>query len=143
MAPTVKTSASNWTPAGELAAEPRSTAGVLEYQIGERRRLGAGARAQWEGVFAEQYDGRTNICTGDAQRFADGMRRAADQLEELARLAREVQQRRERAREWVAAQQHEGWFERNFLDPLCDLPPPPPPVDPPRIAIAAAPSARD
>ncbi len=131
--------------AGELAAELRSTAAVLEYQIGERRGLGAAARARWEGVFAEQFDGRAAICTRDAQRFAAGMRRAADQLDELARLAREEQQRRVQAREWVASQQREGWFERNIRDPLFgedDLPPPPPPVDPPRIAIAAAPSAR-
>ncbi len=135
----------NWAAAEELAAELRSTAGVLEYQIGERRRLATGARQQWQGVFAEQFDGRVGICAGDARRFTAAMRQAAEQLEELARLARQEQQRREQARAWVAQQESEGWLERNILDPLFgedDLPPPPPPVEPPRIAIAAAPSAR-
>ncbi len=136
----------NWAAAGELAAELRSTAGVLEYQVGERRRIAVGAREQWEGVFAGQFDGRVGICTGDAQRFAAAMCQAAAKLEELARLARQEQQRREQARAWVEQQESEGWLERNILDPLFgedDLPPPPPPVEPPRIAIAAAPSARE
>lgn len=136
----------NWNAAAALIAEFRSTANVLDQQVGGRRQIGAGARKQWEGSYAEQFDGRTNICTGDAQRFVVSMRKAADDLEELARLAREEQQRRVLAREWVAQQERKNWFERNVVDPVkeifgeADLPPPPPPVEPPKISIHDVPS---
>jgi uncharacterized protein YukE len=135
----------NWNAAAELVAEFRSTANVLNQQIGERKQVGAAARKQWEGAYATQFDGRLNICTGDAQRFVVSMRKAADDLEELARLARQEQQRRVLAREWVAQQERKNWFERNVVDPVkevfgeADVPPPPPRVEPPKIPIHDAP----
>lgn len=131
----------NWEAADSLVAELRSTANVLERQIGERRQIAAGARTQWEGSYGEQFDGRTNICTGDAQRFVTKMREAANGLQELADLAREEQDRREQAREWVAQQEDKNLVEEG-LDALQsvfgfgeDVPPPPPPRDPPNIPI--------
>jgi plasmid stabilization system protein ParE len=107
----------NWTAAAELVRELRSTATVLEGQIGERKRIGAGARKQWEGSNAQQFDGRMSSCIGDARRFVTSLRKAADGLAELAKLARQEQQRREQAREWVAQQQRKDWFERDIVDP--------------------------
>jgi uncharacterized protein YukE len=136
----------NWTAADALVAELRSTASVLDRQIGERKQVGAGARKKWEGSYAQQFDGRMNTCTGDAQRFVTSMRKAADDLQELARLAREEQQRRQQAREWVARQERKDWLDRNIIDPVKsvfvgeDVPPPPPPRDPPKIPIHDAPS---
>lgn len=101
----------NWTAADNLVAELRSTARVLHDQIGERRRIGGGARAQWEGSYGQQFDGRLNICTGDAQNFGNKMRDAADDLEELAKLARQEQQRRVNAREWVRQQENKNALE--------------------------------
>lgn len=126
----------NWEAAASLVAELRSLATVLDWQVGERRRIAGGARKHWTGVYGDQFDGRIGICTGDAGQFATSMRDAANKLEELARLAREEQQRREQARAWVE-QNDRNWFERNVWDPVFgeDVPEPPPPKDPPRIPI--------
>jgi hypothetical protein len=104
----------NWAAADKLVAELRSTATVLANQIGERKRIGGttGARKHWEGVYAQQFDGRLNICTGDAQNFVGKMREAANDLEELARLARQEQQRRVNAREWVRQQENKSGFDK-------------------------------
>jgi len=135
----------NWDAAEKLAKELRSTADVLYKQINERKRIGArtsvGPLAEWEGSYAHQFDERLNICTGDAHHFVTSMRQAANDLDNLAELAREEQQRRELAREWVKQQSDQNWFERNIADPVSDffggedVPPPPPPVDPPKIPI--------
>ncbi len=134
----------NWTGAADLAAELRSTARLLEGQVWERKRIGDRARKQWEGGFAYQFDGRASTCVSDAQRFVTTMSIAADKLDELARLAREEQQRRERAREWAVQQERKNWFEREVVDRFFsdgDVPPPPPPVEPPRIPIGEVASA--
>ncbi|MGH8933956.1 MAG: DUF6531 domain-containing protein [Egibacteraceae bacterium] len=135
----------NWTGAADLAAELRSTARLLEGQVGERKRIGDWARKQWEGGFAYQFDGRASTCEGDAQRFVTTMRIAADKLDELARLAREEQQRREQAREWVAQQERKNWFEREVVDRFFSDSDVPPliarPVEPPQIPIGEVASA--
>lgn len=110
----------NWTAADALVAELRSTARVLNEQIGERRRIGGGARVQWNGSYGQQFDGRLNICTGDAQNFVNKMRGAADDLEELASLARQEQQRRVNAAEWVRQQEDQNFLESG-LDAASDL----------------------
>jgi hypothetical protein len=129
----------NWTKASDLASELRSTANVLEYQVGERDRIKATPLEHWRGVYGEQFEGRVGTCTADAAKFVTSMRDAATRLDEMARLAREEQERREAAREWVANNDDGG-----FWDGLGDLvfgeddqPPPPPPVDPPTIGIEA------
>lgn len=131
----------NWAAAKELAKELRSTADALDNQIGERKRIGTGSRKHWEGSYAHQFDERLNTCSGDAHRFVASMRQAANDLDNLAKLAQEEQQRRELAREWVKQQEDQNWFERNISDPVGDflfgddVPLPPPPVDPPKIPI--------
>lgn len=70
----------NWAAADALVAELRSTATELDTQIG--------ARKQWESSYAQQFDERLGLCISDAQRFiTTSMRQAANDLEELARLA--------------------------------------------------------
>ncbi|MGH3812243.1 MAG: hypothetical protein ACRDUV_07265 [Pseudonocardiaceae bacterium] len=103
----------NWAAADKLVSELRSTARVLHDQIGERKRIGgpSGAREHWEGSYAQQFDGRLNTCTGDAQHFVNKMHDAANDLEELARLARQEQQRRVNAREWVREQENKSGLE--------------------------------
>jgi uncharacterized protein YukE len=131
----------NWTAADALVAELRSTANELDTQIGARKQIGAGARKQWEGSYAHQFDERMSTCTSDAQRFITSMRQAANDLEELARLAHQEQHRREQARKWIAQQQDKGLVEefcdgvKSFFGGGDDVPPPSPPVDPPKIAI--------
>jgi uncharacterized protein YukE len=126
-----------WAEATALAAELRSTAGSLEGQIGERNSIKGPAREAWRGKYAQEFDGRVGICTGDAGRLAEALREAADGLDELARLAREEQERREYAREWDANNDDGGFLDGvgDFVFGEDDLPPPPPPVEPPRIAI--------
>jgi hypothetical protein len=79
------------------------------------------------------------ICTGDAQRLATALREAADQVDELARLAREEQNRREKARQWQQEQDNEGVLEKigDFVFGEDDLPPVPGPVTPPTFTSAA------
>ncbi len=129
----------NWTKASELASELRSTANVLEYQVGERSRIKAEPLEHWLGTYSEQFVARAGTCTGDATRFVTSMRDAATRLDEMARLAREEQQRREAAREWVANNDDGGFLDTvgDFVFGEDDVPPPPPPVMPPTIGIEA------
>jgi uncharacterized protein YukE len=127
-----------WAEATALAAELRAAAGELDGQIGERHAIKSPAREEWRGKYAQEFDGRVEVCTGDAGRLAEALREAADGLDELARLAREEQDRREYAREWEANNSDGGFLDAagDFLFGEDDLPPPPPPVEPPRIPIA-------
>lgn len=129
----------DWAAAARLAAELRATAAVLEAQVGARNAAAGVAREEWRGVFAEQFGERMRICTADARRFAAAMRDGAAQLDELAELARQEQQRRERAREWERQERDEGLGEKvvEFFVGERDRPPIPPPVEPKRIAIVS------
>jgi hypothetical protein len=131
----------NWKAAAALSAELRSTANIMDTQIGQRTQNSAGARKQWAGTYAEQFDTRMTTCNNDAQRFITSMRTAANQLDELAKLAQQEQQRRVQARAWVAQQKNKNLFEQgvdaveNFFGASNDVPPPPPPIQPPPIPI--------
>lgn len=135
----------DWGKASELASELRSTAGKLEEQQSSRNSIKTAAREHWRGRFAEEFDGRVSTCTTDASQFAESMRDAARQLDELARLAREEQDRREQAREWERNNDDGGVLDSvgDFVFGEDDLPPPPPPVDPPTIEIAQSPGSRE
>jgi hypothetical protein len=135
----------DWGKASELASELRSTAGVLEGQVGERNRIKTPAREHWEGRYAGEFDGRVATCTGDASRFASSMRQAAQQLDEMARLAREEQDRREQAREWERNNDDGGFLDSvgDFVFGEDDVPPPPPPVEPPSIDFVESPGSRE
>ena len=123
----------DWATAARLAAELRSTADTCESQIGRRTTIAHQAAAQWRGVYAVQFAERMRICTGDAHRLAAALRQAANQLDELSRLAREEQDRREKARQWQHAQDDEGLLDKigDFFFGEDDLPPIPDPVTPP------------
>jgi hypothetical protein len=127
----------DWAKATELAAELRTTATMLEFQVGERGRIKATPLEHWQGVYRGKFEGRVGICTSDASGFVTAMRDAATKLDELARLAREEQNRRVAAREWVANNDDGGVLDSigDFFTGEDDLPPPPPPVRPPSIGI--------
>jgi hypothetical protein len=129
----------DWAAATLLAAEFRAAAADCEGQIPRRTAIGGRAATEWRGRYAGEFADRMRICTGDAQRLATALRQAADQVDELGRLAREEQQRRERAREWQRQQENESLLEKagDFLFGEDDLPPVPDPVAPPRFTSPA------
>jgi hypothetical protein len=122
----------DWAGAERLAAELRSTASTLDTQIPDRNAYASDALVDWRGVFSEQFGTRMTTCTTDAGRLAGAMELAANQVDELARLAREEQDRREAAREWKRQQDDEGIIDKvgDFFGGE-DKPPIPPPVQPP------------
>jgi uncharacterized protein YukE len=129
----------DWAAAGRLATELRATASACEGQIPRRTAIAGRAQTEWRGRYAREFAGRMRICTGDAQRLATALRQAADQVDELSRLAREEQKRREAAREWQRQQEDESLLEQfgDFLFGEDDLPPVPDPVTPPRFTSPA------
>jgi len=123
----------DWDGAQRLATELRATAGTLDGQVPDRNSYASDALVDWRGAFAQQFGTRMQTCTTDAGRLANAMQLAANQVDELARLARDEQDRREAAREWKRQQDNEGFLE-NVGDSIFgedDLPPIPPPVQPP------------
>jgi uncharacterized protein YukE len=129
----------DWAAATRLAAEFRATAAACEGQIPRRTAIAGRAQTEWRGRYAREFAERMRICTGDAQRLATALRQAADQVDELGRLAREEQRRREAAREWQRQQEDESLLEEfgDFLFGEDDLPPVPDPVTPPRFTSPA------
>ncbi len=96
-----------WDAADRLASALRSLSDLLDEQVPNRKGYASTARTDWKGAFAEQFDGRMDICTGDADRFARALDSTADQVDELARLAREEQHRRDLAKQWK--RDHDAW----------------------------------
>lgn len=105
----------DWAGAAALAAKFRSSAKTLDGQVPRRSSDARHARDEWRGLYARKFDGRVKICTSDARAIASVMQDAANQLDELARLAREEQERRIKAREWQEEQDNKGAFE-SFTD---------------------------
>jgi len=105
----------DWAGAKALAARFRSVAKEVDGQIPRRRSSARQAREEWRGLYARKFDGRIKICTSDASALADAMEKAAHQLDELARLAKEEQDRRLTARKWEEDQKNKGMFE-SFTD---------------------------
>ena len=132
-----------WAAASELAMELRATASACEDQISRRTTLANHAATQWRGLYARQFADRMRLCTGDAQRLAAALREAANQVDELARLAREEQDRREKARQWQHEQENEDFLDKvgDFIFGEDDLPPVPDPVMPPTYTSPAPISA--
>ena len=136
----------DWDGATRLAAELRATATTLGTQTPERNSYADDALRDWRGEFSQQFGGRMDVCTGDAGRLADAMRLAADQVDELARLAREEQDRREAAREWKREHDNKGFLDKasDFVFGDDDKPPIPPPVQPPHwTSELPAPAGRE
>jgi hypothetical protein len=131
----------DWDAATRLAAQLRASATECEGAIPRRTSVAAVATEEWRGVYARQFATRMGICVTDAQRLATAMRLAANQVDELARLAREEQSRRETAREWQRQQEEDGVLDKigDFLFGEDELPPVPDPITPP--VYTAAPPA--
>jgi uncharacterized protein YukE len=123
----------DWDGATRLAAELRATATTLGNQVPERDSYAQEALRDWRGRFSGEFGGRMEICTGDATRLADAMRLAASEVDELARLAREEQDRREAARAWKREHDNKSFLDKasDFVFGDDDKPPIPPPVQPP------------
>jgi len=102
----------DWDGADALVAKFRSTASRLDGQVPRREADAEDAREEWRGVYADRFGGRVRICTGDARGIAGAMETAAHQLEELARLAREEQNRRLKGRAWEEDQRNKSLFEK-------------------------------
>ena len=102
----------DWAGAARLSAELRSTAALLEGQVPRRNSIAQSAKSEWRGVFSEQFLDRMKICTKDAGRLAEAMRQAASDLDELAELARDEQERRDKAQAWEAENASEGALEK-------------------------------
>src|SRR5436189_3352971 len=97
-----------------LATRLRATADLLRSQVGQRDGLAAGARREWRGVYAGKFDDRMSVCRTDAGRLAIALDDAARQVDELARLAREEQDRRTAARAWKV--RHDAWEREQSND---------------------------
>jgi|SRR3954471_12579598 uncharacterized protein YukE len=123
----------DWAAAERLAAELRSAAGTLDSQVSSRNAYAHGALEEWRGVFAREFTGRMRTCSSDAGRLSSAMTLAAKQVDELARLAREEQRRREAARAWKRHHDSRSFVEKvgDFLTGGEEQPPIPPPVQPP------------
>jgi len=121
-----------WSAATDLARELRAAAAMCDAQGPRRNTVAQSASAEWRGRYAREFAERMRICTADAGRLAPAMRTAASQVDELARLAREDQDRREQAREWQRQQEDEGVLDKvgDFVFGEDDLPPIPAPVTP-------------
>ncbi len=102
----------DWAGAERLSAELRSTAALLEDQVPRRNSIAQSAKSEWRGAFSEQFLDRMKVCTTDAGRLADSMRQAATALDDLARLARDEQDRRDKAQAWEAENDSEGVAEK-------------------------------
>lgn len=102
----------HWDGAAALSAKLRIASGRLEGQISPTRSAARAARAAWRGAYAEQFDGRVDICASDAHGLAGAMNDAADMLDELARLAQEEQDRRIKARQWEEDQRNKSFLEK-------------------------------
>lgn len=140
----------DWEGAKKLATEFRAMAQLLEDQIQPRNTYATNARKHWKGKFAVEFDGRMTICIGDAKKFMTALRETALKVDELAKLARAEQRRRDLAKEYI--KKHDEWKrkrdERNdvmkFLDGLDEKvglkdsgepKPPDPPKEPTRYTI--------
>lgn len=93
--------------ADRLAAQCRATAVDLRSEVSHRNVLADGARKDWRGAYEVRFGERMKVFARDAERIAVAMEKAAGQVVELARLAREEQDRRTKAREWK--RQHDEW----------------------------------
>jgi hypothetical protein len=129
----------DWAGAERLAAELRSAASTLTSQVSSRNGYAHGALEDWRGVFAREFVGRMQTCSGDAGSLSSALQLAARQVDELARLAREEQQRREAARAWKRHHDSRSIFEKvgDFLTGDEEQPPIPPPVQPPHWTAEA------
>jgi hypothetical protein len=125
--------------AADLMRQLRLTADMLDDHGNARPAFAADARAEWRGVYAEQFDADQRTATAASAQLAAALRAAADGLGELAEAARREQQRREAARAWEKQQGDRNLFQkgwdnaRDFVMGDDDIPAPRPAEAPPRF----------
>lgn len=107
-----------WATASRLSAEFRRAAGELDAQTPRRNAMAGHAKEDWRGAYARKFSGHMKVCMGDAARIATALHEAAATLDELAKLAREEQARREIAREWK--REHDAWKREQSNDGLLE-----------------------
>lgn len=100
----------NWEAAEALVAQLNARASLLRAQRSRREALANTARTDWRGVYEVKFGARMKICVTDGGRLADAMELAAKQVQELAQLAREEQQRRDVAKQYE--RDLKAWQER-------------------------------
>lgn len=128
----------DWDAARDLASELRGTAGVLDDQERRRRDLHPGARGEWRGQYAEQFDERARTCGRDALSFAVALRTAADLVDQLVADAAAERDRRQQAQAWKDRQDQESLWNAYVVDLWKeDDPPPPPPIHPRHLPVEA------
>jgi len=97
--------------AEDLAARFRASAALVAAgQLPRRSELAGTAREDWAGRYAGIFDTRVRQCASDAERLSEALSDAAGKVEQLAQEAREEQERRDRANEYLI--EHAAWRER-------------------------------
>src|SRR5919112_5906835 len=91
----------DWGVADALVAQLTARAALLRAQGDKRNPLAAKARTDWRGVYEAKFGERMKVCLTDAGDLAKAMEKAAKQVKELAKLAREEQERRNLAKQYV------------------------------------------
>ena len=135
--------------AERLIAQFRAAASELRAQISQRNGLAGHARAAWRGAYEVKFEDRMRVCARDAERLAAAMDTAANEVQELTRLAHDEQNRRTAARAWKVRhdawqhdQDHRSLWDKGVDTVFGDDEPKPPnltPARPPTIPIAAPP----
>jgi hypothetical protein len=81
-----------------LACTPGAS--LLRTQKHWRNTLASTARKDWRGVYDGKFAARMKVCLTDAERLAQAMEQAAEQVKQLATAATEEQQRRDVAKKY-------------------------------------------
>ena len=125
----------NFGHARTLKSAFTNAASLLETQASSRSSLVTTAREEFRGYFEELFASNARTAASDAEDIATALRNAAGFVEDLAQKAREENERRRLAREFIAEQQHlkdKFGALKDFHDSVMGEPEPPvgPPSDP-------------
>lgn len=97
-----------WEEATKLKEEMSRAAEELKRQAKTRRTHAKNAKEDWHGRYVSVFERTHMSCTiGDALAIAEELEKCVTMISGLEELAREENERRRLAREWVA--EHEEW----------------------------------
>lgn len=133
----------DWHGATRLKAALKAMAEAIQYQRGTRMAAFDAGMRSWQGAARTAYDQNPRHLQGDrdAHDLIVALEDAYQDVEAMEDAGREENDRRQRARKWVAAYQHNEDTE-NFGDNLHDIafgedfqppPMPEPPMSPPNF----------